>query len=82
MIRLFFIAYYHMVRLTFGFLMQFQWFQTYLSWCGRVIGFLFKLWLLWVALILIAWLFWDLLPYVALCLMAWHVYNWRRREVW
>jgi len=83
MIRLFFTAYFYLVKFMFGFLGQFTWFQAYLGWVQWAAIQLAKAWLWWVALCIVCWLFWgDVLSLVGLVLLTWNVYRWRHREAW
>ncbi len=82
MFRFIVLAYYHSARLTLRLLMQFEWFQRYVAWLGWAMGKLLKLWLWLAAFVLITWLFWDLLPFVALAYMGHHAIRFQHRNDW
>ena len=84
MIRLFFTAYFYMVKWTFGFLSQFEWFQWYIGKVQWAFMVMFKLWAWSLAFTLVIVFLWDWLPLVALGFMAYHLIMWHRRrnEAW
>lgn len=85
MLRLFALTYFHMLRFTFQFLGQFEWWQRYLEWVQWALIQVAKFWVMWMVLTLIAVLFWgDVLSLLALGFISWHAFRWRRnrQEAW
>lgn len=80
--RLLALAYFYTVKFAFQFLMQFEWFQRYIAWTFRWLGVALKMYAWFILLVIVGWLFWDILPLVALGFIAFFVWRWRRREAW